>query len=69
LKQDCACLCGATRFAVKGEPIGRFFCHCTICQTVYRKPFVDATFFWARSIALPDRGGPSNFAATGGRLR
>jgi hypothetical protein len=55
LKQACACLCGVTRFAVNGEPIGRFFCHCTICQTVYRKPFADATFFWAGSIALPDR--------------
>jgi len=55
VKQDCACLCGASRFAVSGDPMGRFFCHCTICQNVYRKPFADATFFWARSIALPDR--------------
>jgi hypothetical protein len=55
LKQDCSCLCGATRFAVKGEPIGRFFCHCTICQAVYQKPFADATFFWGRAIALPDK--------------
>jgi hypothetical protein len=54
LKQDCSCPCGATRFAVKGEPIGRFFCHCTICQAVYRKPFADATIFWGGSIALPD---------------
>jgi hypothetical protein len=54
VKQTCACLCGASRFAVSGEPIGRFFCHCTICQTVCRKPFADATYFWARSIRLPE---------------
>ena len=53
LNQDCACLCGAIALRRRtGEPIGRFFCHCTICQTVYRKPFADVTYFWARSIAL-----------------
>jgi hypothetical protein len=51
MNQDCACLCGASRFAVQGEPIGRFFCHCTICQSVYRKPFADATYFWAEAVA------------------
>jgi hypothetical protein len=55
LEQECSCPCGATRFAVKGELIGRFFCHCTICQAVYRKPFADATIFWGRAIALPDK--------------
>ena len=54
MNQDCACLCGASRFTVAGEPIGRFFCHCTICQKVYRKPFADVTYFWADSVALPD---------------
>ena len=45
MNQDCACLCGASRFAVDGDPIGRFLCHCTICQRVYRKPFADVTLF------------------------
>jgi hypothetical protein len=54
MNQDCACLCGASRFTVAGKPIGRFFCHCTICQKVYGKPFADATYFWANSISLPD---------------
>ena len=39
LKQDCACLCGASRFTVDGKPIGRFFCHCTICQKVLSQAF------------------------------
>jgi len=53
IKQDCACLCGASRFTVAGNPIGRFFCHCTICQKAYAKPFADVTFFWADSLTLP----------------
>ncbi len=52
IKQDCACRCGASRFTVNGDPIGRFFCHCTICQKVYRKPYADVTYFWAEAIAL-----------------
>jgi len=52
MNQDCACLCGASRFTVAGNPIGRFFCHCTICQKVYGKPFADVTYFWAESVAL-----------------
>ncbi|MBV8797542.1 MAG: GFA family protein [Hyphomicrobiales bacterium] len=55
MNQDCACLCGASRFAVHGRPIGRFFCHCTICQKAYRKPFADVTYFRAVSVTLPDR--------------
>jgi hypothetical protein len=53
MNQDCGCLCGASRFAVAGAPIGRFLCHCTICQKVYRKPFADVTYFWAESVSLP----------------
>jgi hypothetical protein len=53
MNQDCACLCGASRFSVSGNPIGRFFCHCTICQKVYRKPFADVTYFWAHAVDLP----------------
>ncbi len=55
VNQDCACLCGASRFTVNGAPIGRFFCHCAICQEIYGKPFADVTYFWARSVALPTR--------------
>jgi hypothetical protein len=53
MNQDCACLCGASRFTVAGPPIRRFFCHCTICQRAYRKPFADVTYFSAPSVTLP----------------
>ena len=52
MKQDCSCPCGASRFAVDGNPIGRFFCHCTICQKIYGKPFADVTYFRADAVAL-----------------
>ena len=66
MNQDYACLCGGSRFTVAGTPIGRFFCHCTICQKVYGKPFAGVTYFWARSVTLPgDRA--LNSAATARR--
>ena len=54
MRQTCSCRCGASRFAVNGEPIGRFYCHCTICQAVYQQPYADVTIFPARAVALPD---------------
>lgn len=53
MNQDCACLCGASRFTVDGNPIGRFFCHCTICQKVYGKPFADVAYFRGDAVAPP----------------
>jgi hypothetical protein len=53
MNQECACLCGAARFTVAGGPIGRFLCHCTICQRLYQKPFADVSYFWAESVSLP----------------
>jgi hypothetical protein len=53
MNQDCACLCDASRFRVAGNPIGRFFCHCTICQKVYGKPFADVAYFRADAVAPP----------------
>ena len=52
MNQDCPCLCGVSRFAVAGTPIGRFLCHCTICQKAYGKPFADVTYFWGASVTL-----------------
>jgi hypothetical protein len=53
MNQDCACLCGAARLTVTGNPIGRFCCHCAICQKAYGNPFADVTYFWAQSVRLP----------------
>lgn len=50
---SCACPCGATKFEIIGEPITRFYCHCTICQQQYDAPFVDVTLFKLADIQLP----------------
>lgn len=51
--QTCACACGAATFVVNAKPRARFLCHCTICQSVYRKPYADVTVLLAGEIALP----------------
>jgi len=53
IKQSGSCRCGSSKFAVNGESLCRFFCHCTICQSVYKKPFADVTAFRARDVELP----------------
>ena len=54
MRQTCSCRCGASHFAVSGEPIGRFYCHCTICQAFNGSPYADVTALPARAVALPD---------------
>lgn len=53
LRHVCACPCGASHFAVAGHAITRLFCHCTICQLLYRQPHADVTVFWAGAVTLP----------------
>jgi hypothetical protein len=52
VRQTCSCHCGASRLGVTGEPIGRLFCHCTICQAFNKQSYADVTVFPAQSIAL-----------------
>ena len=52
MKQSGSCRCGASKFLVNGESLGRFFCHCTICQSAYKRPFADITAFRARDVEL-----------------
>jgi hypothetical protein len=52
--QSCACPCGKSTFQISARPFARFYCHCTICQSLYKHPFADATMLWARDVALPD---------------
>ncbi|MGS0740400.1 GFA family protein [Glaciimonas sp. GG7] len=53
----CACRCGASRFTVIGQPIGRAFCHCTLCQAQFKQPYTDLVAMWARSVVLPAQHG------------
>ena len=56
MHQTCSRRCGASRLAVSGEPMGRFYCHCMICQAVYKQPYADVTAFPARAVTLTGEG-------------
>ncbi len=50
----CECPCGASKLAVVGPPFARFSCHCTICQSVYKRPCSDESIVWARHVTIQD---------------
>jgi hypothetical protein len=52
MSYSCQCPCGATCMEVLGEPILRFYCHCTICQQQYDAPFVDVTLLKLNDLKL-----------------
>ena len=54
MNYSCQCPCGTTEFEIHGEPITRFYCHCTICQQQYKAPFVDVTLFKLDDVVLPE---------------
>jgi hypothetical protein len=55
LTQTASCECGQSRFKVDGVPVARFKCHCTICQSLYKKPYADVVMLWGGAITLPQK--------------
>ena len=55
MEQACQCPCGVNQFSVSGEPIVRFFCHCSICQKKYDAPFADVVLFKLSDVTMPDQ--------------
>ena len=55
MERACQCPCGVNQFSVSGEPIVRFFCHCSICQTKYDAPFADVVLFKLSDVTMPDQ--------------
>lgn len=58
MKHECACKCGESRFTISGRPLLHFNCHCTICQQVSGKPFVDALLLEVDEAVEVTRGAP-----------
>jgi len=54
LNCQCACQCGRSKFTVSGRPPARLYCHCKICQALYRQPRADVTIGWGQSVELPE---------------
>lgn len=51
---SCQCSCGAVKLRVKEPLLTRFLCHCTICQSVYKKPFADVTVLREGNLEIDD---------------
>lgn len=52
----CTCSCGNATFEVRGAPLFRVFCHCTICQRYNGAPFADVVVYAASDVATPPAG-------------
>lgn len=53
MQTECRCSCGQVQFAIKGEPLFRAFCHCTICQSFNRSAHADILLVRTKDVALP----------------
>lgn len=47
---QCQCTCGQTTLELASKPLTRFYCHCTICQNLYKKPHSDVTVVWTKDL-------------------
>lgn len=50
------CACGHVEFEIKGSPLFRLYCHCTICQKFNDAPFADVVIYRATDVAEPQAG-------------
>lgn len=51
--KNAQCSCGHVNFTVKGKPLVRGYCHCTICQEFNQAHYADVCIFRARDIEMP----------------
>ncbi len=56
-KVNVHCPCGEVSYEIKGRPLFRAFCHCTICQRVNCAPYADITLFSSRDVVMPKSAG------------
>jgi len=48
------CPCGHTNIYILTAPRARFYCHCTICQTVSRQAYADDCLQLVSDVHIPD---------------
>lgn len=54
VQQQGTCPCKQAGLAVSGRVLFRVYCHCTICQQLYRQPYSDVLGVLASAVALAD---------------
>ena len=47
-----SCPCGTVGFETEVQPLARFYCHCTTCQKMYQRPYVDLTVAWSWNVNI-----------------
>jgi len=50
------CACGNVSFDMKGTPLLRFICHCTICQRFNNSSYADAIVYSSTMVQEPELG-------------
>lgn len=52
LPHKCSCPCGETKFTVERTPFVRFYCHCEICQNLYKTDYADVVVVKSKYVQL-----------------
>ncbi|MEM7290056.1 MAG: GFA family protein [Pseudomonadota bacterium] len=52
IQEGGGCACGSVRYAIKGTPLFRAFCHCETCQAYNQADFADIIILRSRDVVL-----------------
>lgn len=51
-RTEVACLCGAVRLHIEGEPLAQFYCHCDDCQAAHSAAYVAEAIYPATAVQV-----------------
>lgn len=49
---EVACLCGAVRLSLRGDPVMQFYCHCDDCQAVHGAAYIGVAVYPAEAVSV-----------------
>jgi hypothetical protein len=68
VRREGGCLCGAVRYALRGEPIAVVYCHCSMCRRACGAPVVAWAMFALDAYEVT-AGSPAVHASSPGAQR
>lgn len=57
---EISCLCGDTKVAIDGEPVGQFYCHCDDCQAVFGAAYIGVSLYPKDTVRVT-QGNPASW--------